>query len=346
MSARGVLVLGTGKRVRETALPAFARLPQAFRLESLWARRAKELEAAGQRFAVRAAADLDARALDGIDLVYLAVAKDAVPEVLARLARLPVAAVDLLIDTPVVRFKHFRHAAHLRAFRSVWVAEDCVFLPWIEPLCAVLRSGAIGELEGVLFTRSAYAYHGLAMARALLAEGSVKRARRRREGAGSARRHVLFAGGREAWMVEPRDYAVGRLALFGSQGSIADYPMDAPPGGVHLELAPELSGGNVVGVRIGAAVHAFDRDEVALCAGDPPTVGLTARMEAFKRAGFLGLLRSIADGTGGYPLRLGLEDMVVDYWLERVGRYRASALTDPARPLARAALSALTRLVP
>ena len=344
MSTRGVLVVGTGKRARETALPAFQRLPRDFELRGLFARRAKELEVGGRRYAVRAAESLGAEALAGVDLVYVAVAKDAVPQVLARLAALPVEQVDLLIDTPVVRFKHYRHVERLKGFRAAWVAEDCVHLPWIGPVRRALASGAIGAAEGVLFSRSAYAYHGLATAKALLGERRVLRARRRDEGGGLIRRQVWFAGPAQAWMIEPRDYATGRIAVLGKTGSIADYPVDPPPGGRHLELAPVLQGGRLVGVRAGDELEPLDDDERALAAGDAPDLGLTARMEAWKRVGFLRLLRSIARGSGGYPVEDALEDMVVDYHLERLGRYRATPLTDPRAPLAQALLRLASRV--
>ncbi len=342
MSPRGVLVIGTGKRARETALPAFQRLPGEFELRGVFARRAKELEVGGRRYSVRAAETLCAEALAGVDLVYLAVAKDAVPEVLARLAALPVQGVDLLIDTPVVRFKHFRHVARLARFRAAWVAEDCVHLPWIEPVRRALAAGAIGRPRGVLFTRSAYAYHGLATTKALLGESRVRRARRLRDGE-LVRRRVWLAGGTEAWMVEPRDYSAGRIAVLGTEGAIADYAIDPPPGGRHLALAPVLRGGQVVALRVGDEQLAFDDDERELLAGDAPELGLTGRMEAWKRVGFLRLLRSVARGAGGYPLADALEDMVVDYHLEKLGRYRATPLTDPRRPLAQGLLRLLTR---
>jgi hypothetical protein len=343
VSVRGVLVIGTGKRARETALPAFHRLPDAFQVRAVFAKHAKELAVDGRTYTVRAASELDAAALEGVDLVYCAVTKDAVPGVLARLAALGVSSRELLIDTPVVRFKHLRHADLCRAFRAAWVAEDCVHLPWIEPVRAVVAAGAIGRLEGVLFQRSAYAYHGVATAKAVLGATRVARARREGMGGGLARRTVWFrdAGGAEAWIVEPRDYASGTVCVLGSGGSVADFDHTGP--GTHLRLAPVLAAGEVVGLRVGDAEHELDAAERELVRGDPAELGLTARMDAWKRVGFLRLLRAIAAGRGGYALEAALEDTVVDYYLERLGRYRATALTDPRERLARALLRLVCR---
>jgi hypothetical protein len=67
-------------------------------------------------------------------------------------------------------------------------------------------------------------------------------------------------------------------------------------------------------------------------------------MDGMKRVGFLRLLRSIAGGAGGYPLDEALEDAVVDYHLERLGRYRSTPLTNPRARLARLSYKWITRL--
>jgi hypothetical protein len=58
-------------------------------------------------------------------------------------------------------------------------------------------------------------------------------------------------------------------------------------------------------------------------------------MDSMKRVGFRRLLESIAAGKGAYPLADGLDDMAVDWFLERFGRWRPTALTDVRSALAR-----------
>lgn len=340
MNPRAVLVVGSGRRARETALPALHRLPDQFEVRGVYARTAKELVVEGCSHPVATLDQLNADALRGVDMVYLAVAKDAVPDVLAHLSALEVGGIDLLIDTPVLRFKHFRHVERIAAFREAWVAEDCAYLPWIDLVRGALDAGRIGEVQGALFTRSAYAYHGLATAKALLGEERVKSARRRKLGDGLAQRDVRFMGGREAWIIEPRDYSVGRIALLGSEGTIADYEHEAEG---HLALVPVVEDGEVAGLRLGDETVSFDAQEVSLLRGDETEAGLTARMDAMKRVGFLRLLRAIARGEGAHALDDAIDDMVVDYHLEKFGRYRSTPLTDSRSPLARALLKLVSR---
>ncbi len=336
MSPRSVVVVGSGKRVRDVALPAFLRMEQQFAVRQVWARSAKRLDVSGRGFDVAPIEKLAAQDLRGADLVYVAVAKDAVPEVLRRLTALDVSSTDLLIDTPVVRFKHFRHAARCRAFRSASVAEDCVELPWIQVALA-----AVGPIYRVELERSAWAYHGVATAKALLGAKAVKSARRRPLGNGLAERVLKLRGGGVARIVEPRDYALGRIVCAGQGGTLTDRPAE---GEKHVALEIERAGGAVRALRAGTTRIALDADEADLTRGDPDGATITARMEAMKRVGFLRLLRRLAEGRRGYAIEQGLEDTVVDYWLERLGLYVATPLTSPASPIGRAVLGLGTLL--
>ena len=335
MSRRRAWIVGAGKRVRETALPAFLSLPGEFEVAGVLARGARELDAAGRRFRVRALADLAPGELAAGDLVYVAVGKDAVPLVLGQLVRLDRARLELLIDTPVLRFKHLRHRALLDGWARAGVAEDTARLPWYETARA-----AAGEVASVVFDRAAYAYHGLAQAKALASASRVLRARRAAMGEGRGRREIELAGPRpgsivRATVLEPRDYALGRLVVAGARATVADR-RDAgdPPGSLLLESIVE--GGRCVGFRAGDALARLAPEEAELARGDDPRASVTARMESMKRIGFRRLLASIAAGEGAYPLADGLDDMAVDWFLERFGRWKRTALTDVRSGLARA----------
>lgn len=336
---RGVLIVGSGKRVRETALPAFARMEPDLEVRAVYAKHAKAIEVQGRTWRVHAFSGFGPDDLAGIDLVYVAVGKDAAPSVLARLAASGVSGVDLLIDTPVVRFKHFRHARRASAFRSAWVAEDAVHLPWLDAVRAAVDAGLLGELRRVVFHRSAWAYHGVATAKALLGSDRVSRGRRRRGPAGTTERELVLANGLRAVMVEPRDYSAGHVLVEGTRATLADRE-----GAGDLLLAPVAGADGVwTGFRAGSVETRLDADESAVV-GPPSSSGgtPTSRTEDLKRAGFLRLLRAIRDGRGAYPLAAGLDDMVVDYHLERLGRFVDNPFTSPRGALGRLVLSALS----
>ena len=327
-----VLVIGSGKRVREAALPALSRLEGDFELTRIAARTAKQLQIGDRSFEVVSLDSLDESWIEGVDLVYLAVTKDAVPSVLSKLTALDVSSTDMLIDTPVVRFKHYRQVAKLAQFRNAWVAEDCTVLPWFDVVRDALESGLIGELESVLFHKSAYAYHGVATAKTLLGSLRVKSASRKGD-----QRELRFANGRLATMIEPRDYSVGHVCITGTKGSISD----AEDAKGH-RLTAIVEGSSWVGFKIGELERRLDEDEIALLGDDDPSRQVTARMDDLKRVGFLRLLRAIRDDRCGYPVEEAIDDMVVDYHLEKVGRFLDNPFTSPRYGLGRLLLSTIT----
>ena len=335
-----VLVLGSGKRVRQAVLPALARAADRFELVAVLARTRKTVEADGVDYAVEPLAELAPETLASADLIVSCVAKKAVPEVLARLAQADVSTTDLLIDTPVLLFKHLGHLARLEAFRNVWVAEDCTTLPALDAVRAFLESGAIGALREVAWLRSAYAYHGIAMARPFFGNATVSRGTRTRWRGPYAERVIRFRGAGTLRVIEPRDYATGSWLFLGERGQLADYPAKD-----HHLLEPILEGGRAVGFAVGEVSARMEPEELELL-GEPAGTGTgVARwMEGMKRVGLLRLLRRIDAGQGAYPLELAVDDTVADYHLEKFGRYVANPLTTPRFASARLALRALTKL--
>ncbi|MCK6448584.1 MAG: hypothetical protein L6Q99_19505 [Planctomycetes bacterium] len=341
MSPRRVWIVGAGKRVKETAVPAFLAAREHFEIAGVLGRNARNETLGGATFAVRELAKLDASAFSENDLAYVAVGKQAVPEVLGRLARLGPERFDLLVDTPVLLLKHFRHAELFGRFRNVWVAEDCFYLPWLDVVREELASGELGPLVEARFLHAAYAYHGFATLKALFGVERIRSARRKRIADGF-RRTATIDSQRRGVIVEPRDYAKGWIELHCAKGAIGERG-HVPPGG--RELAPVLDGRDCVGFRVGERDVRLAPREVELARGPEPGAGVTARQEALKRVGFLRLVEAIAAGRGGYLLETGLDDMLVDYALEKSGRWHANALTSIDSKLARTFYSTLSRVV-
>ena len=368
-----VLVIGSGQRVREAALPALLSRPEAFALAGIRSRKAKTIEARvpgdGGALEPRSLDVLDfdaegglAGALAHADLVYVCVSKGAVPGVLAKLAdaiRGTGHPHDLLIDTPVLLFKHLAARRHFGAFARVWVAEDMWTLPWVETIDRAREELSLGEPRRLVLDRSAYAYHGLALAKTLLASWRLVRARRRstgvvpddqpKAGEPAFERELTFADGRACHVIEPRDYSLGRFRLELASGAVI---ADRPGGDAHVvePVVDEARDGlRWTGFRVGAVETHLAPHEVELLGTlEPPAPGhddsVIARMDALKRVGFARLFDRIAAGEGAYPLEEGLDDMWVDYALEKLGRWRATPLTSVRSSTARGLFGGLTAL--
>ena len=334
-----VLIVGSGKRVRAAALPVFLSASEEFEVTGVFSRTPKHITAGSREFEVEALEALDAARLADADLIYMVVAKDAVPAVLRRIVQHAVSHVDMLIETPVLRFRLLGHLRLLDSFRNTWVTEDCTTLPFFDTIGAFLDEHGSPPLERVTFDRAAYAYHGLAMGRALLGGGRVRAGRRVRT-PGGARRTVSFGPQRELVVIEPRDYTRGHVTLEAACGAISDDPTSQAP----HRLAPVTEGGACVGFQIGETRTELAPQERALMGTPLAEGGVMTWMDGMKRVGFRRLLQAVAEGRGAHPLDQAIEDTVVDYQLERFGRYIPTPLTNPYSPLARLGMRALTRL--
>ncbi|MFN0205219.1 MAG: hypothetical protein ACKVS6_02765 [Planctomycetota bacterium] len=343
MTRRNVIIIGSGRRVQTAPLPVLQQLREDFELRRIYAKKEKSLEVGGVHYGVAALSSVTAADLQNIDLIIMAVSKPAVPAVLAKLANFDVSKTDLLIDTPVVLLKHFRHMKLLKAFRNAWVAEDCTELPFLDAVRATVAKGMIGEVKGATFFNSAYAYHGIATLKTILGPAHVVRARRTAEGDHKWKRVYQFSNHTTGTVFEPRDYSIGKITIEGTRGSISDFDDNSKTNSIRL--APVIQANHCVGFRAGDITTNLTAQETPLMAGGDPNLSVTARMEAMKRVGFLRLLKKIQNSLGAYPVDEALDDMVIDYLLEKTGRYRSTPLTNVRGGFAKFTFSMMSRIV-
>jgi hypothetical protein len=341
MTGRNILVIGAGLRVQRDLLPVLRSLDRLYTLVGIFEEEARTITSEGVAYETAPLDDLDAETLSRCDLVHLAVTKGAVPSVLRTLARHDMSQVDLLVDTPVLLFKHFAHAALFQKFRKVWVSEDCPLLPCFDPMLRHPES-TCGELQEVIFHQSAYKYHGLAALKALLKCNTITRASRRKEGQGQVRRTVQFANKTMGAVIEPRDYGTGHFVLKGSLGAVTDQQRG---GGEARSMAPVKAGDSWKGFRVGDCATTLTPEETALMGTEQTRASITARMDNMKNVGLYRLLQAIHEGKGGYPLEEALDDMVIDYYLDRLGFFRAGPLMSIKSGLGRALLKTFTKIV-
>ncbi|MHC4942551.1 MAG: hypothetical protein ACYTG7_05965 [Planctomycetota bacterium] len=320
MTQKKMMILGAGKRFQSSTLPVLERLDALYSVVRIFDKQQMTLKIRDQTIETQ-----DPDRFDGLfgdladlDLIYVAVPKQNVPNVLKRLARHDLSHTDLLIETPVLLFKHFSHVDLFDKFRNVWVAEDCIALPWFDTVRAALDQGMIGELQEIFFDWSAYKYHGLAMLKTLFDCNRITFAKRKKLKAGEVKRQIRFSNRKSGYVLEPRDYSRGRFLLKGSAGSISDY--ESIEKGNRI-LAPMISEGIWQGFGVDDMASMLNEDEIALLGEGPGESTITARMDDLKRVGLYRLLKSIHQGEGGYPLEEALDDMVIDYYLDRIGLF-------------------------
>lgn len=336
-----LLVVGAGRRVVEDVLPVVDALPGVIELVGVAARSARRQELAGRERDVLAFSDAVADGtLARCDLVYVVVAKPAVPGVVMRLAGAGAPRFGLLLETPGLIFKHLGHLRRFAAFPAVSMAEDSVTLPWVTLARRAATDDVLGPLREVRLEHAAWRYHGMALLKALF-DAPVRSGRRRALPGGGAEVELRFVGGGRGLVLEPRDYATGRVVLVGERATASDAP-DAVPGSLPLVLESDGAGG--ARVRLGPLEERLPPAEVALLdPGDLDGGSVIAPMHALKRVGLARMLTDLAAGRPGYPLVEGLDDMAIDWTLEKAGRWLATPFTSLRSPLGRALTGTLLR---
>jgi len=346
-----VTIVGAGKRVVETALPALLAAETDFEVRAIFARSEREMVCGPtRRFAVSGIDGLTAADVAETDLFYVAVGKGAVSTVLRTLTKFDVSQKALLLDTPVLLWKQLHSLKVLERFGSASVAEDCVALPWYEAIANFRRSRGLPPPSRIRFDRSAYKYHALAMAKSLLEDPDVVAGSVVRHPDGRSTRTLRFARGGTVRMDEPRDYARGVIHLEwtgvvitdgGSAVTTADF---SDPRSERIDLVPWIEAGACVGIRAGDGAVRLDAAEQSLQHVRNPALSITSRMEDWKRIGFLRLLRRLRSGDPGYPILAGLDDSLVDTQLERLRRYRRNPFTTIGTASGRRMLTMLARV--
>ncbi|MBU0754927.1 MAG: hypothetical protein KJ645_07285 [Planctomycetes bacterium] len=307
----------------------------------IYARSRKTLLMDGRSYEVYPLKTLDQESLSRTDLIYQAVSKDQVPPVLHQLNRFELAEKDLLIDTPVLCFKHFHHAPKLKQFRNTWVAEDCSALPFFDPIRLALKQNVLDGLEEIEFDRSAYKYHGLSSLKSLFGCNTILSARSRKSAGKQRVRTLRFSNGKIGRMIEPRDYALGSVHVRGPERKLTDR-ITGREGSLLLE--PIRSGTSWDGFRIAELRVHLEPEEIDLIGSGKEEDSIFARMDGMKRVGLFRLFESIHKGEGAYPLVEAMDDMVIDYYLDKVGFYRANPFMSIKSSLGFSLLRILTRM--
>jgi hypothetical protein len=205
-----------------------------------------------------------------------------------------------------------------------------------------LENEAIGEVKGVIFHHSAYKYHGLATLKTWLSCNKITSAHRKRIKPDITCRYIKFSNKNRGRIYEPRDYSKGSFVIEGSQGSISDSSSGTKG---NLILEPILDHAMCKGFRIADITSSMDQDETDLMGRIDRDARVTSLMDNMKRVGFFRLLKRIYAGGGGYPLEEALDDMVVDYYLDKLGFYVSSFLMSIKSGLGSFLLKSFTKAI-
>src|SRR3972149_6116666 len=121
-----VLIIGSGRRVQQTVLPAVYCLRDTFRLVGIYSRKKKILRLPETDLSLRTIIRLDDIDFNSLDLIIIAITTENVPNILHMLSHYSLRHIILFLDTPVLRMNHLWAIKYFSHFKSVYVTEDFV----------------------------------------------------------------------------------------------------------------------------------------------------------------------------------------------------------------------------
>ena len=315
MSEKRLLIIGSGKRVCDAALPALQPL-QNVKIHKIFGRKEKTIQSQSNEFAVTSINDLGEADIKQTDIIYIAVKQPGVAEVLSRLSRYNLSRVDLLIETPVIPFHELKHIDLFTRFKNVWVAEDCTRLP-----CFDLISP--GEAKEVHFDRSGYKYHAVALSKMLLGCGEINRAERTTAKGGTVLDTLFFSNGSKATIRSPRDYDNGNFSIKTNDRLLSD---STARGDNEETLKPMLEGDVCKGFVLGERKILLTEEEICVLGRWGQSATITSKMHDLKRVGLYRMFKDIIEEKGSYELNDALDDMAVSYYLDNIGFYKKNSV--------------------
>src|SRR3989338_5462133 len=267
-SSQKILIIGAGNRVRGDVLPVLESLP-GFEITGIFARHASSLFGAHRSYDVRTMESLSVENLKGARFLYVSVPRETLAQVLSDLPG--ASSLEVIIDTPVLpAVKKYAHK-----FKRIHVAEDSVFLPWLDGL----KGREVKEIE---CSQSVFRYHGMALVKAF---GPINYGYR------LGNKLYLKAGNTKVKIIEPRDYASGKLKIDCQEPDLT---------AIIAELIPEERG---------------------LLGEIKSTDTIVSKMGELKRVGLRRLLLAASRGEETWSLEEGLNDVRIDWLLHKVWIY-------------------------
>ena len=293
------MIIGAGGRVVRDVVPAIEALG-SYRISSIFAHREGALFGSAHEYQVRQMLSLTLHDIQEAAAIYVAIPPRSIGAVLGHIAEHPCAHIDLIIDTPAITSPRLREL--YGKFRSVQVAEDSVFVPWLEVVRSALQDGgALGPLKKIVIDRAAYRYHAAALAKKLI---SLDGTHRRYAALRLARRTYIFLrDGIRSVIVGPYDPARGSITIVGKHATASDC---SRPGHIPIECIE--NDGRCTGFRLGAHTAALSAIESELIGPWKDTDTIVTRMTDLKRVGLYRLLKAVSEGQPIWPLAEGLDD--------------------------------------
>lgn len=318
-----VLIIGSGKRICNSFIPALQCLTETHSIVGLYSRTPAHRQIVCKTWGIEEVVDLENFAFSQVDLVIMSISTHAVPGILQSIGP-QCSETALLIDTPVfMSVKGFLSIRSLKKFKRVLVAEDFIQYPHFKIMRDAISRQALGDIRKIELYRTGYEYHGLALIRSFLNLAKVRSVTIRSVGNGDDELTFEFDSGVSATIVEPYSRFDGWVKIEGEKQSLI-----YDPGNIYNhDTSASIS--RLQHRKTSDGVMIFSIDDIDVPAELQPTsfrilqsldIEDTSDFNTFKSCGLISIIDSASSNESvRYTLAEGLYDSLASllYWNPR-----------------------------
>jgi hypothetical protein len=286
MMRKKIFIFGAGKRVVNDILPVLGALSDQFEIIGICNTRKKIIfDLAGNIYRTVLLNETDSL-LKSADYVYLGVPPEKVKEVIEYIkSKSHPSALNLILDTPVSVTPDV-----IMGFNSVSVAEDIVYLPWIDLLP---KDG----LKKVSVNNAMIRYHGIAFLKKMFRSEILF-------AIGFFRTSLVFSkNGKFAVFCHPRDYGRGVLRF--------KFKNDLKMSSKDIEIIFD-SKQLISGFKLRKEVVYLSESQKSVCNCTVADLGVVPNMLLIKRIALVTFFENLLKENQRYSHSDGYDDYVVD----------------------------------
>jgi hypothetical protein len=221
------IVIGTGRFVEETILPALIVLNREIEIVSFINKSAKVSKKINTLLPnVPVTNKINEIDFSHIDFIFCCIPLSAVDNTIDKLIKAGAVRANLVLTTPVLPLTRLKKIKSLQKFKATFAFEFTPFIKKFILANELINQNKIGKLKRIWLPHSGFLYHAMAQIRSLTSSNYPWYAKTYKYGK-HREYHLHFKQGITASIIEPRDYAVGTMMVAGTKGIICDYPLAA-----------------------------------------------------------------------------------------------------------------------
>ncbi|MDA7814729.1 hypothetical protein N8964_00680 [Pontimonas sp.] len=193
----------------------------------------------------------------------------------------------------------------MASFASVQVAEDSVYLPWID----LVREATVsrGGLKRISVKQGAFHNHAVALGKATATDQNGLPSAHRMFWIEGNHKRLKFENGVSFSLTGPRNYQIGSIRFHSSSGNTISTQDSSRRDPIKLTL----DGSRLLGFSIGELRTSLEQPETKLVGEVKETDSVISLMHPLKRVGLRRLLVAAFKGGAGYSVSHAENDVEV-----------------------------------